>query len=412
MLKIEEFELSNGLKVYVHEDHSSPTAVLDIMYNVGARDEEENKTGFAHLFEHLMFGGSVNVKEYDTELQKVGGDNNAFTSNDVTNYYVNIPSTNLETAFWLESDRMLGLSFDPNVLEVQRKVVIEEFKQRYLNQPYGDIWFHLREMAYKIHPYNWPTIGREISHIEKATMEDVKSFFYNHYTPNNAVMVVAGDVMVEQVKELAKKWFEPIGSTSSYKRNLPEEKVQTEARHKEVEADVPVNAIYKAFHMKGRMDEEYIPADLLGDIIGRGKSSRLHKKLVEELRFFSSIGAFSLGSFDPGLLVISGRLNEGVSLEEADKAIEEVIYDIQDSISEQELEKVKNQAVSTLYFGQVELLERATAIAYAATLGDVNFVNTEEEKIEDVTLKDVKQAATKVLIPTNCSTLYYKAKQA
>lgn len=412
MLKIEHFELKNGLKVYVHEDTNSPTAVLNIMYNVGSRDEDESKTGFAHLFEHLMFGGSKHVKEFDTELQKVGADNNAFTSTDVTNYYVNIPSPNIETAFWLESDRMLSLSFDPQVLEVQRKVVIEEFKQRYLNQPYGDVWFHLREMVYKEHPYKWPTIGKEIAHIENATMDDVKDFFYNHYAPNNAVMVVAGNITTDVVKTLAEKWFEPIPPQYNYERDLPVEPQQTEARFKEVEADVPVDAIYKVYRMAGKNSPDYIPADLAGDVLGRGKSSMLYKELVEEKRKFSSIGAFSMGSFDPGMLVITGRLNSGVDIKDADKAIETIVDAFVDQVTDEEVERAKNQALSTLQFGQIELNERATSIAYAATLGDVELVNQEEALIEQVTLTSIQNIAKEIFTKKNCSTLHYKSKKA
>src|SRR6218665_2626807 len=230
MIKYEHFTLQNGLEVYVHEDHTTPMAAVNILYNVGSRDEDEKKTGFAHLFEHLMFGGSKNIPNYDEPLQKVGGENNAFTSPDITNYYITLPSKNIETAFWLESDRMLSLSFDPKVLEVQRKVVIEEFKQRYLNQPYGDVWLKLRPLVYKNHSYRWATIGKEISHISDAKIEDVKAFFKKHYNPQNAIMVVGGDVTVEQVKHLSEKWFGPIPAGEKYHRNLPQEPEQHDER--------------------------------------------------------------------------------------------------------------------------------------------------------------------------------------
>ena len=271
MIQFEEFILNNGLKVLVHEDPNTPLAVVNILYNVGSRDETPDKTGFAHLFEHLMFGGSINIPSYDEALQVVGGENNAFTSPDITNYYLTVPAQNIETAFWLESDRMLSLAFDEKSLEVQRKVVIEEFNQRYLNQPYGDIWLKLRPLAYTTHSYSWPTIGKEISHIADATMDDVKAFFKKFYIPNNAVMVVAGNVKLDQVKELAKKYFEPIPAGEAYVRNLVQEPVQTEARFLETTAKVPVSAIYKVYHMKGKLDAQYASADLLSDILGRGK---------------------------------------------------------------------------------------------------------------------------------------------
>ena len=412
MILFEHFTLENGLKVYVHEDKTTPMAVLNILYNVGARDEDENKTGFAHLFEHLMFGGSLNVPSFDEALQSAGGENNAFTSNDITNYYITLPASNIETAFWLESDRMLSLSFDPQVLEVQRKVVIEEFKQRYLNQPYGDIWLKLRPLAYQKHPYKWATIGKDISHIENATMEDVKEFFFKFYIPNNAIMVVAGNVTVPQVKALSEKWFGPIPRGKDYNRNLVKEPIQQSERFLDVTENVPLDALYKAFHMPGRYDDDYYSYDLLGDILGRGKSSRLYDALVKEKKVFNSIGCFSTGSIDPSLLIVQGKINEGISLEEADKMVWEVIEDLKvNSISEKELTKVKNQAESSLVFGEVELLNRAMNLASSALIGDPNLVNTETGKIQAVTLEDINKMAEKVFRRENCSTVYYKAKK-
>lgn len=415
MIDYKYFILSNGLKVYVHEDKATPLAALNIAYNVGSRDEDENKTGFAHLFEHLMFGGSLHIQSYDEPLQKVGGENNAFTSPDITNYYITLPSENIETAFWLESDRMLSLSFDSKVLEVQRKVVIEEFKQRYLNQPYGDVWLHLRPLAYSTHPYKWATIGKEISHIEEATMDDVKEFFYKYYLPNNAVLVVAGNVDYETIKELAEKWFGPIPPGKPYIRNLPQEPVQKGKRFKEIVADVPLDALYKVYHMPQRYSTAYHVADLLSDVLGRGKSSRLYEQLVKKDRLFNSLNAYVTSSVDPGLLVISGKLNDGVSLEEGDRAIEEVLENIKkEYISEEELQKVKNQAEASLIFSEVELLNRAMNLAFAALQGIPEYVNQEPELIQQVTGHDIKVMADRILVPENCSTLFYRAdrKQA
>ncbi|HYG39410.1 MAG TPA: pitrilysin family protein [Cytophagales bacterium] len=412
MIAFEHFILDNGLKVYVHEDHTTPLAVLNILYNVGARDEDESRTGFAHLFEHLMFGGSQNVPSFDEALQNAGGENNAFTSNDITNYYITIPSSNIETAFWLESDRMLSLSFDPNVLEVQRKVVIEEFKQRYLNQPYGDIWLNLRPLAYRNHPYKWATIGKDISHIEKATMEDVKDFFFKFYRPNNAVMVVGGNVTVEQVRQLSEKWFGSIPKGPEYKRNLPQEPEQKEARFLTIEEKVPLDAIYKTFHMPARYSEDYHTADLLGDILGRGKSSRLYNRLVKEEKLFNTIGCFSTGSLDPGLLVVQGKLNSGVDIELADKKIWEILEEIKkEEVSELELTKVKNQAESSLIFGEVELLNRAMNLAAAAVVGNPDLVNEEAEQIQAVTIQGIQGMANKLFRESNCSTVFYKSKK-
>lgn len=410
MINYEQFVLDNGLQVYVHEDHSAPIAVLNLLYNVGAKDEEEHKTGFAHLFEHLMFGGSQNIGSFDEPLQQVGGENNAFTSNDITNYYITIPSNNLETAFWLESDRMLSISFDPKVLEVQRSVVIEEFKQRYLNQPYGDAWLKLRPLAYTTHPYRWATIGKEIAHIEEATMDDVKAFFYKYYIPNNAYLVVAGDVTMEQVQALCDKWFAPIPSGKPYKRNLPKEPIQKAARLLETSADVPLHAVYKVYHAPAKTDEDYYASDLLSDILGRGKSSIFYQQLVKENKLFNSINAHVSSATEPGLLVIEGKLNIGISLETGDKAIEEVINNfLAHPVSEDLLQKVKNQAESSHVFGEVELLNRAMNLAFAAALGNAGLVNKELSIITAVTAVDIQNVAQKILQPSNCSTLYYRS---
>ncbi|MEA5258757.1 pitrilysin family protein [Arcicella aquatica] len=410
MISYDYFILDNGLKVYVHQDYSTPIAAVNIIYNVGSRDEEEHKTGFAHLFEHLMFGGSKNIPSYDTPLQKVGGENNAFTSPDITNYYITLPAVNIETAFWLESDRMLSLSFDQKVLDVQQKVVIEEFKQRYLNQPYGDVWLKLRPLAYQVHPYKWATIGKEIAHIEDAVMDDVRNFFYKHYLPNNAILVVAGPISVEEVKQLAKKWFEPIPAGNVTPRNLPKEPIQTSARFLEVEAKVPLDAIYKIYHTQGRHDVGYNAVDLTSDILGRSKSSRLYDKLVKEQSIFNSINAYVSSSLDPGLMVLQGNLNKGISIEEGDAAIQDVLDDfLKNPVAEEELTKVKNQAESTLVFSEVELLNRAMNLAFAANAGNVEYANEESSKIQAVTVNDISNQAKSILTKENCSTMYYRA---
>ncbi len=412
MIHFKEFTLSNGLQVIVHEDHTSPMAVLNVLYNVGSRDEEESHTGFAHLFEHLMFSGSVNIPVYDEPLQRVGGENNAFTSPDITNYYLSLPAQNIETGFWLESDRMLSLAFSENGLEVQRKVVVEEFKQNYLNQPYGDVWLKLRPLAYKEHPYKWATIGKEIAHIEHATMDIVKAFFQKHYSPSNAILVIAGDITFEHAQELTQKWFGPIPAGEKYKRNLTKEPPQTQPRVLEVSADVPLSALYKTYHMPARTDEDYYVVDLISDILGRGKSSRLYERLVKEQKLFNSISASVSGSIEAGLLVIQGKLNEGVDLLQADAAIEAINLQLmQELVDEQELTKVKNQAEASIAFSEIELLNRAMNLAYGKLLGDANFVNTEGEKIQAVTPADIQRCARQVLAPTNCATLRYKAEK-
>ncbi|MBK8369391.1 MAG: insulinase family protein [Bacteroidetes bacterium] len=412
MIQFEKFKLKNNLTVIVHQDKSTPMACLNIIYDVGARDEDENKTGFAHLFEHLMFGGSINIPNYDEPLQLVGGENNAFTTNDITNYYCTVPSENLETAFWLESDRMLSLAFDKKSLEVQRSVVIEEFKQRYLNQPYGDVWLLLRPLIYNVHPYKWATIGKEIKHIEDATMEDVKAFFKEHYNPSNAVLVVAGDVEVEQVKALAEKWFEPIDAGMKPKRNLPAEPPQTEYRSLTVERDVPISSIYRAYRMCARNDEEYHTVDLLSDILSRGNSSRLYKNLIKDKQLFSDINAYVMGDFDKGLFVISGKINDGVTIEQAEAGIDAEIAKMQNElVAADELQKCKNKIESTVTYSEADVLNKATNLAISELLGDVNLINLEIENYQKVTAEGIKEQANKILQKTNCSTLFYLKKK-
>ncbi|UBM59077.1 insulinase family protein [Marinilongibacter aquaticus] len=408
MIEYEHFQLDNGLKVYLHRDTSTPMAVMNLVYNVGSRDEDEEKTGFAHLFEHLMFGGSKHIPSYDEPLQKVGGENNAFTSPDITNYYITLPAVNIETAFWLESDRMLSLSFDPEVLEVQRKVVIEEFKQRYLDQPYGDMWLKMRPLAYKNHPYRWATIGKELSHIENATMDDVKDFFYRFYRPDNATLVLAGNLDIDTVKQLSEKWFGAIPAGNHPERNLPQEHVQTEARNLEIRAKVPLNAIFKAYHIPGRYAAEYHKADLLSDVLGRGKSSRLYTSLVKEKKIFHSISAHVTGSVDTGLLLIQGHLNKGIEMQAADEAIMKTISQLsEEPMLNQELDKVKNQAESTLQFSEVDLLHRAMNLAFAANYGNAELCNEDAAQIRAINTEDILTSAKNILAPEKANTIYY-----
>jgi zinc protease len=411
MIAFEKFKLKNNLTVIVHEDTSTPMVHVNILYDVGARDEDESRTGFAHLFEHLMFGGSINIPNYDEPLQMVGGENNAFTTNDITNYYCTIPAENLETAFWLESDRMLSLAFTDKSLEVQRSVVIEEFKQRYLNQPYGDVWLLLRPLAYTTHPYKWATIGKEIKHIEEATIEDVKGFFKAHYHPSNAIMVVGGNIKTDEVKRLAEKWFEPIPSGEKSKRNLPIEPKQTEARKLTVERDVPVSSIYKVYHMCSRYDDDYHAMDVLSDVLSRGNSSRLYKSLLKEQNLFNDINAYVMGDFDKGLFVISGKLNDDVSMETAEQAIIEEFKKLQENlIDADELQKCKNKVESSLMFSETDTLTKTTNLAISELLGDADLINQESVKYEAVSVQDIQRLAKTVLQEDNCSTLYYLKK--
>jgi zinc protease len=408
MIQFERFTLANGLRVIVHQDLSTPMAVMNIMYDVGARDEDPAQTGFAHLFEHLMFGGSVNVPNYDEPLQMAGGENNAYTTNDLTNYYIQLPAENLETAFWLESDRMLSLAFSEKSLDVQRKVVCEEFKEHYLTKPYGDVWHKMRELAYKKHPYRWMTIGKELSHIENAKLEDVKNFFFKHYRPVNAVLVVAGNVTVERVKELAQKWFGDIPSGEKYNRNLPVEPEQTEERFLEIKANVPIDALYKCWHMGSRMDGSYYAVDLMTDILSGGGSSRLYQSLVKEQKLFSNIECHHFGSTDAGLVVVEGKLVKGVKMDDAEKAVEKELEKMKnEKVTEAELQKVKNKTESMIAFEDMSVMSRANSLAYYETLGDAAWMNFELQKYAKVTAEDIQEQSRQVFRPANCSTIHY-----
>lgn len=412
MIRFERFVLPNGLRVIVHQDTSTPMAVMNIMYDVGARDENPEKTGFAHLFEHLMFGGSINIPSYDSPLQMAGGENNAYTSNDITNYYIQLPAENLETAFWLESDRMLSLAFDEKSLDVQRKVVSEEFKEHYLNKPYGDVWHKMRELAYKVHPYRWMTIGKELSHIENAKLDDVKKFFFKHYRPNNAILVVAGNVTTEKVKELAEKWFGDIPAGEKYIRNLPQEPEQKEARRLEVKADVPLDALYKCWHIYPRLDKRYYIADLITEVLSGGGSSRLFQSLVKEKRLFSNIDCHHTGNLDAGTIVIEGKLVKGVKMEDAEKAVEEELQKIStEKITANELQKVKNKTESMIAFEDMSLTSRANSLAFYELLGDAGLMNHELEKYNVITVDDILTESRIIFRPENSNTLYYFAKQ-
>jgi zinc protease len=408
MIHFEKFELKNGLRVIVHEDHSTPMAVLNVLYDVGAKDENPDKTGFAHLFEHLMFGGSVNIADFETPLQLAGGENNAFTTEDLTNYYVQLPAENIETAFWLESDRMLSLAFSEKSLEVQRKVVCEEFKEHYINKPYGDAWFKLRELAYKIHPYRWMTIGKELSHIENVRLSDVKKFFFKHYCPANAILVVGGNIKTADIRQLTEKWFGDIPSGEKYVRHLPKEPDQQEARELEVRADVPLDALYKCYHMASRKEDGYYFAELIAEILGGGNSSRLHQVLVKEKKLFSNIECYQTGSVDAGMVVIEGKLIKGVDMMEADKAVKEELDKIKaQAIDEKELTKVKNKTESAIQFEDMALMNRATSLAIYELLGDANMMNTELEKYQSVTAEQMLMASRQIFDEKNSNTLYY-----
>lgn len=412
MINVNRYLLSNGLRVIHEEDRTTQMVALNILYNVGARDEHPDHTGFAHLFEHLMFGGSLHIPDYDTPIQIAGGENNAWTNNDLTNFYLTLPKQNIETGFWLESDRMLSLSFNPNSLDVQRQVVIEEFKQRCLNQPYGDAGHLMRAMAYKVHPYQWPTIGKKIDHIAQATMSEVKDFFFRFYAPNNAILVVTGNISFDETKALAEKWFGPIERRNVPERHLPQEPQQTEERRQAVERDVPADTLYMAFHKCDRKHPDYYAFDALSDILSNGKSSRLAQHLVRERRIFNSVDAYISGSIDAGLFTIFGKPAKGISLEEAEKAVWEELATLQEEqITEDELEKVKNRYESNQIFSNMNYLTVATTLAYAELIGKAEDINVDVANYRKVSTQQLQRIAQTTFQHSNCSTLYYKSLQ-
>lgn len=408
MIRYKKFSLDNGLRVLVHEDKSTPLVAMNILYDVGSRDEDPTTTGLAHLFEHLMFGGSINIPDFDEPLQLVGGENNAFTNNDITNYYLTVPSANIETAFWLESDRMLELDFSPRNLNTQQNVVIEEFNQRYLNQPYGDAILKLRPLSYKVHPYRWPTIGMDIDHIKNVDIDRVKRFFFSHYAPNNAILTLTGNIDFDLARNLSEKWFGPIERRAIQSRELPPEPLQTEARTLILERDVPSDALYKVWHIGSRESTDFYTLDLITDLLAGGESGRLHIRLVRERKMFSEINAYMTADIDPGLMIVQGRLMKGIDINEADKAVEEVINSLLNNENiKQEMEKVKNKFESSTVFSNTSILNKAASLSFFELLGNPDLINNEVDSFRNVTHKMMADAVRKYLVPSNCSTLSY-----
>lgn len=412
MIKYDKFVLDNGLTVIVHQDKSTPFVCMNILYKVGAIHENPERTGFAHLFEHLMFGGSTNIPDYDSPLQVAGGDNNAFTTSDFTNYYLNLPKENIETAFWLESDRMLSLDFNQKSLDTQKNVVIEEFKQRYFNQPYGDVWLYLRPLAYKEHPYQWPVIGKKTEHIAEANLDNVKDFFFSHYAPNNAIMCVSGNVETENIKSLSEKWFGDIPRRKLSVKDIKKEPKQKEARFLKLERDIPLDAIYKAYHMCDKNNKEFFATDLLSDVLSNGESSRLYQNLVKEKQIFQSIDAYLSGEVEEGLFIFSGKLAPNIDIELAEKELQKEINMIREEvISEYELEKVKNKVISNLIYSEVSYMNKALNLCHYELLGNAEQINQQAEQYKKVSKDDIQNIAKNILKDTNCSTIHYLKKR-
>jgi predicted Zn-dependent peptidase len=412
MIKFSRFCLDNGLRILVHEDISTPLVAMSILYDVGSRDENREATGLAHLFEHLMFGGTPGIPEYDKHLQLAGGENNAFTTSDITNYYITLPKENIETGFWLESDRMNGIDFSRKNLEIQKNVVIEEFKQRYLNQPYGDAMLLLRPLAYKVHPYHWPTIGSDIDHIKNAGLKNIKDFFFSHYAPNNAILSLTGNITPWHALRLTKKWFENIEKRRISPRQLPAEPEQTKERIRTVKRDVPADALYKAWHIGPRNSDDFFTMDLISDLLAGGESGRLKTKLMREKKIFSEIDAYITSEIDPGLLIINGKLMKGIDLNTADELINKLIAELMEKYpSPYEMEKVKNKYESAHVIRNSDILYKAMNLSYYELLGNPDLINTEVERYLKTDKVMVLETVRRYLVQTNCSTLFYKSSR-
>lgn len=412
MKKINRFELENGLRVVHCEDRSVSMVVVNTLYDVGSKDEVREKTGFAHLFEHLMFGGTPNVPVFDEPVQLAGGDNNAWTCVDYTNYYITIPSNNLEVALWLEADRMTELDFSQRALDVQKNVVCEEFKQRCLNQPYGDLYHHLRKLCFEGHPYGWPTIGLKLEHIEKATCEEVSNFFYSHYAPNNAILSVVGNVSLEETRRLVQKWFGNIPRRDVIKRMIPKLEVQKTPRYLEVEKDVPTSLFYRVYHTGGRLTNDYFVSDFVSDVLSNGKSSRIHQELVKKKKIFTAADAYISGDIEEGLFYFFGQFAKGTTPQLANEAFDEVIHDfLHTEITDYEVQKLRNKHESKHLSDCVAQADLAAELAYYELLGNAQMFNEQVNCYNQVTPVEAKDFAERVFQKENSCTLFYKSKE-
>jgi len=410
MIDYQRYTLPNGLRLLVHEDHSTPMAAVSLQYDVGSRDELPERTGFAHLFEHLMFGGSRNAPSYDDPLQMAGGENNAFTNNDLTNFYVSLPAENLDTALWLEADRMAGLTINENTLDVQRRVVVEEFKETCLNEPYGDAWHHISDLSYTTHPYRWPTIGLTPKHIEEASLEEVRDFYQRHYNPGNAILAITGAVRSEVVYRKVLRYFGHLPSGKTPQRSIEQEPPQRSSRRREVKARVALDSLYLTFPMPHRTHPDFFVLDLLTDVLAEGPSSRLYRRLLKDRELATTIDAYVTGTHDAGLVVVEAKPREGVTLEELEAAILIELDELRrDCVHPMELQKIKNKLDSSLTFSELSIVNKAINLAFYEGIGDVSLINNEDEIYARVTVEDLRQAAGEYLRPDCCSTVLYKS---
>lgn len=412
MIPYNKITLDNGLVVVVNRDRASKLAAVNLLYKVGARNEDPSRTGFAHLFEHLMFRGTRRVPNFDLPVQMASGDNNAFTNNDYTDFYITLPKDNLETALWLESDRMEGLDITAEKLETEKRVVIEEFRQRYLNQPYGDQMMLLRDLAFRTHPYRWATIGRTPDHIAGATLFEVEAFYRAHYHPSNAVLSISADLDEERMLELAARWFGPLADRRHEPAAIPQEPVQTEARRLEVERDVPATTVSVAYHMCARTGSEFYTADLISDLLAGGDSGRLYTRLVKERQLLSSVNAYVSGDVDPGLFVFTGQLLPGTTSEAVEAAFRAEIEDLQTAAATAyEIEKVKNKFEANTLFGELNVMNKAMNLGFYEMLGDLELINREIDRYRAVAPDDIRSFCSRTLRPENSSTLIYRARK-
>ncbi|MBQ9638998.1 MAG: insulinase family protein [Bacteroidales bacterium] len=408
MINYQLHTLSNGLSLITHQDKSTPMVTVNLLYGVGARDEQPSHTGFAHLFEHLMFGGSEHVSNFDQHVNNAGGESNASTNNDFTNYYITVPAQYLETALWLESDRMRSPAFTPEVLRVQKQVVTEEYHQRYINQPYGDVWLHLRPLCYQVHPYRWCTIGSDIAHVQQATLDEVWAFFHTFYVPTNATLSIAGNIDHDRALQLAEKWFGDIAPGNPPQRNLPVEPPQNEPRSLTLHRNVPSNAIYMAFHICERTHPDFHTYDLLTDLLSNGKSSRMYNRLVKQSGLFIDADAYITGDVDPGLLIVGGKLTDGTDVDTACRALWDELNRLRDeAVPADELQKVIGKAESSFVQSQYKVADRAATLCYLHRIGHLEWINNELDRYTRITAADVQRTACSCLRPDNCSTLLY-----